>query len=288
MARSIAAIKAGMTADFMANETIATAYGFAAGASFEDTFSKVSIESILFFIVASAIWVLESLFDTHKQELSDLLSTKKPHRLKWYRDKALAFQFGRSLAEDEDVYDTIVESERVVKYASAVEYQGKLYIKVAGGSDTDKQPISAAAETSLSAYLAEIKDAGVKIELVNQPADHIKLALDIYYDPMVFAATGLRNDNGADTIRDAIKAYLQNLPFNGEYRNADLIDRLQALDGVVIPELKDAQTISHADYAAGSWTTIQAKSLPVSGYYKIYSDADLSLRFIAYQTIESV
>ena len=287
MARSIATIRAGMTADFMANETLASAYGFTPGASFDSTFSRVSIESILLFTVASAIWVLESLFDTHRQEMNDLLATKKPHRLKWYRDKALAFQFGRSLKDDEDVYDTIVDSERVVKYASAVEYQGKLYIKVAGGSDADKHPILPNELTALNAYFAEVKDAGVKLEIVNEPADHIRLSIDIYYDPMVFSSSGLRNDNGADTIRDTIKAYLQNLPFNGEYRNADLIDRLQALDGVVIPEMKDAQSVSHADYG-GAWTAIQAKALPVSGYYKIYSDSDLTLRFVAYQTIESV
>lgn len=292
MARTIATIKDEITVDFMANETIAGLYGFTVGDSFDSAFSKVSIESIIFFIVASSIWTLETLFDAHKTELSDLLDTKKPHRRKWYRDKALAFQYGRSLEEDSDTYDEIVDSEMIVKYAAAVEYQGKLYIKVAKG-DTDKGQLSSDEQTALTSYFADIKDAGVVIEIVNKAADHYSARFNIYYDPMVCAANGLRLDTGADTVRDTIKDYIQNqIPFNGEYRNSSLIDALQALDGVIIPELLLSQTVSDEDYqAAGDgaipWQTIQAKSLPESGYYKVYNDADLVLNFIAYQTIET-
>ncbi|SDC52272.1 hypothetical protein [Williamwhitmania taraxaci] len=291
MARTIAQIKTEITTAFTADETVAARYGFTKGVAFEDTFSKVSLESILFFVVAAAMWTLESLFDIHKKEVAELLDTKKPHRLKWYRDKALAFQLGRSLEPDTDTYAELVDSERVVRYASAVEYQGRLYIKLAKGSG-DKQPLSGAEQTAVTAYFSEIKDAGVVLEVVNEPADHMRLSMDIYYDPMVFAPSGLRLDTGEDAVRNAIKSYLQNLPFNGEYRNSALVDRLQALDGVVIPELREALTVSDADYQAATgakpWTGIQAKSLPVSGYYKIYEESNLVLAFKAYQTIESV
>jgi len=276
----------------MADEMLAARYGFTKGAAFEDTFSKVSLEGIIFYVVATAMWTLESLFDIHRKEISDLLNTKKPHRLKWYRDKALAFQLGRSLEPDADTYAEVVDSEKAVKYASAVEYQGRLYIKVAKGGDSDKQPLSEAEQTALTAYISEIKDAGVVLEIVNDPADHMQLSMDIYYDPMVFAPSGLRLDTGEDAVRNAIKGYLQNLPFNGEYRNSALVDALQALNGVIIPELRLAMTLSDADFKAATgvkpWAGIQAKSLPASGYYKIYDEGDLRLTFKAYQTIESV
>jgi hypothetical protein len=292
MARTIATIKASITTDFMSNETLSTAYGFTPGASFDSVFSKVSVENILFYIVSVAIWTLETLFDTHKTEVSNLIDTKKPHRLKWYRDKALAFQLGRSLDEDSDTYDEIVDSEMIIKWAAAVEYQGKLYIKVAKGV-TDKEALSGEEQTALTAYFDDIKDAGVKYEIVNKDADHYAAELDIYYDPMVYAATGTRLDTGSDTVRDTIKDYAQNqIPFNGEYRNASLIDVLQALDGVIIPELIQAKTVSDENYQAAEsgaipWETIQAKHLPQSGYYKVYEDSDLVLNFIAYQTISS-
>ncbi len=292
MGKTVAQIKAEMTTAYMADETVAAKYGFTVGASFEETFSKVSLESIIFYVVACCVWTLESLFDIHKKDVADLLETKKPHRLKWYRDKALAFQYGRSLKEDTDTYDEIVDSEKVVKYASAVEYQGRLYIKVAKGTASDKQPLSPAEFTALIAYFNDVKDAGVVLEVVNLPADHMQLSMDVYYDPMVFAPSGLRLDTGEDTVRNAIKDYLQNLPFNGEYRNAALVDKLQALDGVVIPELLTAKTVSDAAYKAAvdvkPWADILAKSLPESGYYKVYEESDLRLSFKPYQTIESV
>ena len=93
MAQTVSEIKAVMTAKFMADPNNASAYGFTVGDNFEQTFSKVSLESIIFFIVAFAHFILQSLFDTHKAEMTALLDTKKPHRLKWYRDKALQFRF---------------------------------------------------------------------------------------------------------------------------------------------------------------------------------------------------
>jgi len=73
MARSIADIKKEMTGYFIANETVIGLYGLDRSKSFEDQFSKVSLESILFYVVAVAIWSLEVLFDTHKTEISSLI-----------------------------------------------------------------------------------------------------------------------------------------------------------------------------------------------------------------------
>ena len=125
MARSIATIKAEITTSFMADEGLSSAYGFEVGASFDSVFSKVSLESIIFGIVATVIYTLEVLFDSHKSEITDLLDSQKPHRTRWYRDKVLAFQFGRSLADESDVYDEVVDSEKVVKFAAVTEYQGR-------------------------------------------------------------------------------------------------------------------------------------------------------------------
>jgi hypothetical protein len=299
MARTIAVIKAEITTSFMSNETLASAYGFTSGASFTSVFSSVSIESILCYIVAAAIWTLEKLFDTHASEMSDLIDTKKPHRLKWYRDKALSFMFGYSLEEDSDTYDTTdltddeITAAEVVKYASAIEYQGKLYIKVAGAGPA---VLTTAQKTALEAYFAEIKDAGVVLEVVNKAADHFALSLTIYYDPMVIGSDGLRLDTGEATILNTIKDFVQTqIPFNGEYRNSSLVDALQKLDGVVIPELSSAKTVSADDYDTATassedipWETISAKCIPASGYFKVYNDSDVVLTFKAYQTIESV
>lgn len=149
MARTIEEIKAGMTTDFMRNSDVARAYGFETGAAFSAHFSKVSIESLLFYIVACATWVLESLFDRHKNDVETQIEAIIPHRPKWYRDKVLAFMKDYTLITDTDRYDTAgltdneLETARVVKFAAATENADAsiLTIKVAGGADGSRAPL---------------------------------------------------------------------------------------------------------------------------------------------------
>lgn len=289
MARTIAQIKSEMTTAFMRDATLATSYGFDIGDTFEERFSVVSLESILFFIVATAMWTLENLFDTHAIEMNHLIDTKKPHRLKWYRDKALAFQYSRALAEDQDVYDTIVESEKIVKYASALEYAGRVYVKVAKGLGV-KERLSDSELIAFKYYLNDVKDAGVVVECVSKSADHFRASITIYYDPMVLDANGVSLATGVEVVREAITDFVQNkIPFNGEYRNSDLVDSLQTVSGVVIPELQVASTLSAEAYTFSDiWWNIAAKHIPDSGYFKIYTPSDLSLDYVAYQTSGAV
>jgi len=282
MARSIADIKKEMTGYFIANETVIGLYGLDRSKSFEDQFSKVSLESILFYVVAVAIWSLEVLFDTHKTEISSLIDSSKPHRLKWYVNKTLSFQYGRTLVTDSDVYDNTdvtdeqIEAERVVKYAAAVEVAGRIVIKVAGESAGERAKLTVEQESALVAFLKEVKDAGVKIDLINKAANSFKATIDIYYDPMVLNASLSSLANGGNPVKDAIENFIQNLPFNGEYRNSALVDLLQNVPGVVIPEL-------HIAVIDG--TQVQAKATPTAGYMRVFAESDLILNAIPYATI---
>lgn len=56
--------------------------------------SKTAIWRLMIYIVSVAIWSLEKLFDLHKKEVDERLSELKPHTARWYRNKALAFQYG--------------------------------------------------------------------------------------------------------------------------------------------------------------------------------------------------
>jgi hypothetical protein len=121
------------------------------------------------------------------------------------------------------------------------------------------------------------------VEIVNEPAEYFALELTVYYDPMVLDSSGVAFD-GSTPVQDTIKRFIRELPFNGEYRNAALVDALQAIEGVVIPELVKA-SVSRDGI---SWETVDAKINPYSGYYKIYNEgSDLKLTFISYETISS-
>ena len=63
----------------MAESAVRDKYGFTSSDTFEGRFSKVSIEGLLFYVVAFGIWVLEKLFDTHKEEVSTMLADRTPH-----------------------------------------------------------------------------------------------------------------------------------------------------------------------------------------------------------------
>jgi hypothetical protein len=286
MARDIKDIKREMTDQFMASEYMRQRYGFGAGESFDTHFSTVSLESIFFAVAAFGFWALEQLFGYHKTECAELISELKPHSERWYANKAKAFMLGRELVEDEDYYDTTgmadeeIERARVVKYAVAVEKAGVVYIKVATDSGSERVPLPDEQLEGLKSYMKECKDAGVVLEYINAPAEHFRLTMTIYYNPMVMNNEGV-SFSGGQPVHDTIRAFIKNLPFNGEYRNASLVDALQVIEGVVIPELKAAE----ASKDGVAWETIDAKAVPSSGYYKIYNDADLQLTFKPYETV---
>jgi hypothetical protein len=250
----------------MRSEILAAAYGFERGADFEATFSKASLEGVLTYIVAAAIWSLETLLDLHRAEVDRRLDELLPHRAKWYRDKALAFMLDRQPIPDTDRYDTTgmtdeqIATARVVRHAVAVESGNAslLTIKVAGESGGVRAPLLEQTAVQLLAYLQEVKDAGVRLELVNEAPDLFNCEIDVYYNAL------LAPDLVRDGCRKAIEGYIANLPFNGEYTNMALVDALQAVEGVRIVELRSATTSNATTPATQS---IDARYTPLAGYF---------------------
>ena len=287
MARTILEIKKEMTDRWMADEVIRARYGLAAGAEFDATFSKVSVESVLFYVAAAAIYTLEKLFDLHRAEVTAIIDELKPHSLRWYVSKAKAFMLGKALVADSDYYDTTgmtdeqVTAAQVVKYAAAVEKSAVVYLKIAGDNNGEPEQLPPEQADGFRAYIKEVKDAGVVVEVVNEPAEHFRLTMTVYYDPMVMDSAGMAFD-GTTPVQDTIKKFIKDLPFNGEYRNVALVDALQAIEGVVIPELHLAETSRDGQ----TWEEVNAKANPDSGYYKIYNEeTDLKITFTPYQTV---
>jgi len=284
MARTTTVIKSTMTDAFMNSSVLATLYGFTVGDSFDATFSKVSFESILFYTIAVCANFVESLFDSHKSEVQTMISELKPHSKNWYKNKALAYMHGYELIEGSDQFNTTsltdaqIAASKIVRYAAVVEKANVVYIKVAA---TGLVKLSNDQEAGLIAYFKEVKDAGVKLEIINRDADHFKASLVVYYDPMVLNSTGINAVTGTESVRDAISAFIGSLPFNGEYRNNALIDALQVLDGVVMAELVSAQTSTDGL----AFTDVDAYVTPDSGYMKLYASTDLQIIYNVYETV---
>lgn len=283
---TIAEIKKQMTDAFLANETVRQLYNLQDDKTFEEQFSKVSIENILFFIVATAMWLTAQLFDQHKTDILTILRDNKAHTPAWYATRAKEFQFGHELTEGTDQYDNSaltdeqIRAAQVVKFAAAVEAddQSILFVKVATYNNDVKQPLSSAQLVAFTAYLGRIKDAGVRMMVRNEPPDDLRLKMDIYYNPLILDSDGARLDGTAATpVQNAIRDYVSNLSFNGLYINQSLVDRLQGVEGVEIAELKEASSRYGSQV---NYTVINARSVPYAGYYQV-TDNNLLLNFIA-------
>lgn len=263
--RTIAEIKNEMSEAFMANGDLAKAYGFSRGTAWNSVFSSVSIENLLLYVVAVAIYVLEGLMDVHRQEVEEEIAQMGAHSPKWYRDRALSFLKGVALMPDTDKYDTTgmsegdIEAAQVVKYAAATENleSSLLTIKVASESGGKLCPLDEETGTQLHAYLAEIKDAGVRINLVNTHADQYSCTVDVYYNALLTAGSVQA------ACQKAVERYIGNLPFNGEYTNMDLVDALQAVNGVMVVEFKAASVVVSGE---STQRMIDARYRPVAGY----------------------
>lgn len=276
MARTITEIKKGLTDEFMRNSVLAQTYGFAVTDDFDAKFSKVSLESILLYIFSVAAYVLEVLFDTHRNEVNEIIDNMIPGTAKWYRDKALSFMLDKTLITGTDEYDTSgmsdadIATAKIVKYAAAVEVPSTsvLILKIAKGEIGSLEPITAEQQTQFEAYIQQIKYAGVRFSVVNQGGDAFKCRVVAFYDPI------LTESNVRTAIKEAIKAYIQGLPFNGEYSNMALIDAVQAVNGVKIADFKEASY-------GGSFVPISEKAIPDAGYFS-YDENNITVDLQAY------
>lgn len=288
MARTVEEIKKDMTAEFMKMEAVKSRYGLDGSKSFADCFSMASLENIIFYVFAVAVWALEKLFDLHRADVDARIEQLEPHTLRWYVSKAKAYMQGQKLVTDCDYYNTEgmteqdIAAAKVVKYAVATESNTVVYIKVAREVDGNPAALTAGQLEGLTSYMNEIKDAGVSVQLRNEPADQMRISLLIYYDPtlLIIDANGNGSQNGKDPVRETTKQVIENLPFNGMFRKSDLMAALQALPCV---EVADIKSVKVKPRNGAEWQTVEGYDRPYSGYYSI--DA-LTVDYQPYNAIE--
>ncbi len=248
--------------------------------------SAVSIWSKIVYCVAFAIVSLEQIYDIHKLDITALLALQKPHTRRWYQHKALSFQLGGTLTIDDDAYDNSaltpsqVEAQRIVKRAASVEENVILTIKVAKLNGTDPGPLNAGELVAFTDYIEDIKDAGVKINIISAEGDIFQTEIDVYYDPSVMAANGaLLDGSNATPIESAVTDFLSLLPFNGIFLKSALVDVIQLVPGVVTPVIKYCVA---SPFGANQVTSIDAFYRSYAGYMKLYDAQSLTINYIPY------
>jgi len=239
MARTIREIKAAMTQQFMSDPTIVEMYGFTEGAVFEDTFSAVSLESVWFSIVASAIYVLETLFDLFRADVDKKISGAVVASIPWYHKIALEFQYGDSLVFDEAtqgfVYPVFDTTKQLVKFAACRDMGGCVYVLVSG-ADSSGNPVALSSDvlSAFESYLRERKPAGVLLSVNSLNPDLVRSVMTVQYDPQVLTPDGeLITDPSVKPVEDAVNAYLKGIVYGGVLNKTKLVDAVQGARGVI-------------------------------------------------------
>lgn len=280
MARTVDEIKREMTDAFMADPVIREKYQLKEEDTFRSAFSLVSLENILFFIVAAAHHVVERIFDGHRDDVERTLERAIVATVPWYYHKALAYQHGDKLTLDEATmqyrYAKIDEGRRVVKYAAVRDRGGSIQILVSGEKSGRPEALSKEVLTAFEAYIRTLKPAGVVISVRTAPADHIRIAATIYADPMILSPQGVRYRDGARPVEDAINAYLGGITFGGTFNKTKLVDAIQAVEGVTDVILGDCS----ARPDSGTYKSIDGNNYTAFSGSIISDDLNSTLRYV--------
>jgi hypothetical protein len=245
MARSVAEIKKTMTDAFMADATIREKYGLSVDDTFSSKFSSVSIESILFFIVAACCHVLEMIFDQHKRDVEDKIALAVVASVPWYYKMALAFQYGDSLVLNERTqqyeYASVDESKQVVKYAAVRDKGTSVQILVSGDQGGSPVALSNDVLTVFKQYMNRVKVAGVILNITSKESDNVTVTATITIDPLVLNENGELLSDGSKPVEEAITSYLKHIIYGGTFNKTKLVDVIQAVEGVVDVELEECK-----------------------------------------------
>lgn len=260
--------------------------------------SKVSIWRRWVWVFSFGQFVLEQYWDAFRIEIEARIAQSRIHTPKWYREKALDFLFGIPLVQDKDYYDLslLTDAEilaaKIVANAASVRVvqngYGTLRLKVVRNVGGEYAPVLPDHLTALDIYFNHhIADAGTVVNVTTGDADLLKLKLDIYYDPLILGADGSRLDGTNLTpVITQIKEYLKSIDFeNGKLVLTYLTDKLQKVDGVVLPVVKEA----FSKYGTYEYTTTGVQNVGVineiriadAGYMKL-DESELLINYIPY------
>lgn len=263
MARTVAEIKKQMTEAFMADGVIREKYGISGTGSFEAVFSKVSVESVVFYVVAMAAWTLETLFDLFKAEVNEQIAQNVVPTVRWYHTQAVGFQYGDVLVYDEDAgrfcYGTVNETKRVVKYCAVKDRGGSIQMLVSGDAGGKPVVLQQGVMTAFRGYMNSVKVAGVILDVRSLEADSIRIAVTVQVDPQVIGVNGRRIDDGRLVVVEAVDTYLARIVYGGTFNKTRCVDAIQTVEGVVDVTLawvkvKAASAVDYGEIVSNNYT----------------------------------
>lgn len=256
--------------------------------------SKTGIWRQFLEVVSTAYWAFVNVRDLHDKETDVLIQEQKVPNLRWYRNKALSFQYGFDVETDTDVFkktiqvdgvdieatEEQIDASKVIKYCAVdrkvIANRASLIIKIAGEENGEIVQSSDEVKEALKKWF-EVDGAaaaGDVITYINYKGDILSFSVDVYINPLVLMSDGRHKINLNYPVEDAIKTYLKNLPFNGEFDVQKFEAAILATEGVlklktnkveskwIVPQGGDAD-------GYGLFQPISVYKIPESGYFKV-------------------
>lgn len=229
-------IRQELTRAFMNNANAASLFNFQQGASFDSTFSRAGLVSILFYVVAYVIALKERVLDMWKQDITDIADSTRYGTWHWWIKTCKAFQEGdtTSVIDGKVTYATIDPMKQIVTVATAkpnpIANGTGLTLYVAKGSLGAYQPLDPSTDGELEhfqAYIGQVKPLGMPVTVVSGSAAVINLTMTVTYN----ATTP--NSSLLDNIKDAINNYINNIAFGGTVYRSRIVSAVNAIDGVL-------------------------------------------------------
>ena len=256
--------------------------------------SKTSLWRQFLEVVSTAYWAFVNVRDLHDKETDVLIQEQKVPNQRWYRNKALSFQYGFDVETDTDIFkktiqvdgvdveatEDQIEASKVIKYCAVdrkvIANRASLIIKIAGEENGEIIQTSDDVKNGLKKWF-EIDGAaaaGDVITYINYKGDILSFSVDVYVNPLVMMSDGRHKINLNYPVEDAIKTYLKNLPFNGEFDVQKFEAAILATEGVL--KLKTNKVESKWIVAQGGdadgyglFQPIPVYKIPESGYFKV-------------------
>lgn len=251
--------------------------------------SKTAVWRQMLEVVGFAIWNFQEAARAYYSDVAELIRTQKVPSLRWYRDEAMRFQFGFPMYTEQIVFDNTgytedeIAASKIIKYCSAtrslVNNRYVIVLKIGTENAGEIVPVEPAQELAFAEYVEEFAPAGDYVVTVNFLPDLLRLNLRIFVDPLqIDSATGMHFLGGNYPVEDAIRAFLKNLPFNGELSIQRLEEAILAVPGV--EDLKrisvESAWIDPATTGYGAFQPVQVVKIPRSGHFKIDNFAGIS------------
>ena len=252
-----------MTDAFMADANIREKYGLKEGDTWNRCFSSVSLENIIFFIVAACSHVLEAIFEQYTKDVDEKVSMAVVASVPWYYKMAKAFQYG----------DSLVLNEATQQYM----YGTSVQILVSGDKDGKPVALSNDVLTVFKQYMNRVKVAGVVLSIRSKEADRIVIRAKIYVDPLVINSDGTMISDGSKPVEEAISSYLSGIVYGGTFNKTKLTNAILNVDGVNDVELGEC---SYMEDGGTSYTEIKGNNYTALGGSFIAEGLTNSLNYV--------